>query len=89
MSCRLLVCLVVVSLLAGCSKQEPSKAEVFKSDQSATITPHGRIIPESVKETDDGRITYETEDESRWAVDMEKAPDGQYRYGKPEPVKSE
>jgi len=82
---RLLICLILLTGLVGCSKQEPTKAEVFKNEQSATLTPHGKIDPESVKETATG-VSYETTDKSKWDVTMEKAADGQYRYGIPDRV---
>jgi hypothetical protein len=82
---RLSICLILLASLVGCNKQEPSKAEAFKADQSATLTPHGKINLDSVQETDRG-VSYETTDKTKWDVSMEKAADGQYRYGTPDRV---
>ncbi len=83
---RSLICLALFTGLVGCSKQEPTRAEAFRNEQGATVTPHGRIILESVKESELG-VSYETIDNTKWNVRMEKAADGQYRYGEPDQVK--
>jgi hypothetical protein len=90
--------LIVASLSgsgSGCDgssatkKPEKSKVDYFKETQASTITTHGRIKMDSVKEVG-GKIEYETDDESgvqKWHVDMTKLADGTYTYGMPEEVK--
>lgn len=44
------------------------KVQLFKKEQEHTQTPNGRIIMDTVEELSDGRIKYQTEDGSTWAV---------------------
>lgn len=63
-----------------------SPAEHFKVHQAPTMTPHGKILMDSVTEND-GRIYYTTEDGRRWRVAYAKRPDGTYRYETPDEVR--
>lgn len=94
--CLLIVICFVAVLNSGCgnsgstsTKQEDtrSKVEYFWDEQGPTMTPHGKIKMETVQETSDGRIQYQTEDGRTWRVDMSKQADGTYRYGTPDEVK--
>lgn len=60
--------------------------QYFKDQQSATMTPNGKIMTDSVTERD-GKIEYGTEDGKRWRVRYSKQADGTYQYGTPEEVK--
>jgi hypothetical protein len=91
----LVLLLVVVCAGARCGRAPkptaPSrpltKVEYFKEKQAATMTPHGAIDMNSVKETPDG-VEYTTTDGNRWHVVLEPAPGGGWRVrGEPEPVK--
>jgi hypothetical protein len=88
--------LLVLGVCAGanCHRSPPrhtvpashlSKVDYFKQAQSATMTPHGAIDMNSVKETTDG-VEYRTTDGRTWRVAMERTTDG-YRFrGDPEVV---
>lgn len=59
-------------------------AEKFRDTQGDTNTPHGKIVPDSVKDNN-GRIDYDTEDGSKWTVDPPRTrADGTPEYGTPE-----
>jgi hypothetical protein len=57
-----------------------AKVDHFKNAQRHTVTPHGKIKLDTVQETSDGRIQYQTSDGRTWRVEMNKQPDGFYRY---------
>lgn len=61
-------------------------AQYFKEQQANTMTPHGKIMTDSVEEKD-GKIQYKTEDGKQWRVGHSKRADGTYQYGMPEEVK--
>src|SRR5262249_16322995 len=93
--CVLLV--LVVALLCGarCNRpggkvtgpsKPPTKLEDFKQKQAATMTAHGTIDMNSVKETPEG-VEYRTTDGNTWRVTMERTGDGWRTRGDPEPVK--
>src|SRR4051812_13264738 len=63
-----------------------SPGRYFKERQTSTVTPHGKIVIESVAEKD-GQIEYKTEDGKQWRVTYSKQADGTYQYGTPEEVK--
>jgi hypothetical protein len=83
---------LLVGGLAGCGGETPpspttrSKVQIFKDDQGATMTPHGKIRLESVQEVN-GRIQYQTDEGKTWQVDMTKKADGTYQYGTPDEVR--
>jgi hypothetical protein len=60
--------------------------EYFRDTQSATITPHGRVLADTATERD-GKMEYATEDGKQWRVGYSKRADGMYQYGTPEEVK--
>jgi hypothetical protein len=60
--------------------------QYFRDEQEATVTPHGRILTDSVEERD-GKIEYSTQDGRRWRVGFSKRADGTYEYETPEAVK--
>lgn len=76
---------VVLLLLAGCGSSEKplSPAERFKKEQAVTVTPHERIVLETVRDTADGRIFYQTTDGSKWIVEFANNADGSVRYSAP------
>ena len=89
--------LLLVGVLAGAhcnrsarSPKSPtpttSKVEAFRQQQSATMTPHGTIDMDSLKETPDG-VEYRTSDGRRWRVAMEQSANGWRPRGEPEEVK--
>ncbi len=92
---RVALLLLILIAVAGaqCRRNPPSpppvlrgKVEYFKQTQAATMTPHGAIDMDSVKETPEG-VEYRTSDGHTWRVVMEPAGRG-YRYrGDPEEVK--
>ena len=63
-----------------------SPALYFKEQQSSTMTPHGKIMMDSVEEKD-RKIQYKTEDGKTWRVGYSKRADGTYQYGMPEETK--
>jgi hypothetical protein len=69
--------------LAGCRPAPASKIGRFRADQEGTVTPHGRIKMDTVDETADGRISYETSDGASFVVDARENADGTLRYGQP------
>lgn len=92
--CWLLPALFAVVLVSagGCGESTASKADTrsaaqyFKEKQTNTVTPHGKIMTNSVKEKD-GKIQYKTEDGKEWLVTYTKRADGTYQYGMPDEVK--
>jgi hypothetical protein len=60
--------------------------QYFKDQQSATMTPNGKIMIDTVAEKD-GKIEYATEDGKRWRVSYSKRADGTYQYGTPDEMK--
>ncbi len=85
----LLCCLI--ALTTGCSRppaQSPAEEALsyFKSRQSATVTPHGKIRIDTVAEKD-GKLRYTTQDGSAWMVTYVKQADGTFQYGTPEEAK--
>jgi hypothetical protein len=93
---RVLLLVLLVVACAGASCRRPArttvpkgpltKVEYFKQTQSATMTPHGSIVLDSVKETPDG-VEYKTSDGSSWKVIVERTVDGYRVRGDPEAVK--
>ncbi len=61
-------------------------AQYFKEQQAFTVTPHGKILTDTVTEQD-GRIRYATEDGKQWSVGYSKRADGTYQYGTPDHIK--
>lgn len=88
-----LATLLLLALLAsGCGgagndSRKPidtrTAVQYFKEEQTATVTPHGRIRTDTVTERD-GRIEYETDNGMKWTVAYSKRADGTYRYDTPE-----
>jgi hypothetical protein len=85
---------VLTVAVVGCGDTTPttapppdtrSAAEYFREQQAGTVTPHGRVLADTVGEAD-GRLEYATEDGRRWRVAYSKRADGTYRYGTPEPA---
>jgi hypothetical protein len=81
----------VLAAGVGCSSgtapaDSRSAGHYFKEEQVRTVTPHGRIMTDSVAETD-GQIEYRTEDGKRWRVRYSKRADGTYEYGTPDEVR--
>jgi hypothetical protein len=91
----LLMVFCIVAVNSGCdgsksttkTEDTRSKVEYFRDTQAATMTPHGKIKMETIQETSNGRIQYQTVDGKTWRVDMTKQADGTYRYGMPDEVK--
>jgi len=94
---RLLCAYLIAGLLGGCggsgsgsrppNKQDArSRVEYFRDTQGSTVTPHGKIKMETVREVD-GKVQYQTDDGRTWRVEMTRQADGTYRYGTPEEVK--
>jgi PDZ domain len=67
-------------------EQHSTPAQYFKEHQAYTITPHGKLIIDSVEEVD-GKIQYKTEDGKQWRVSYSKQADGTCQYGTPDEVK--
>jgi hypothetical protein len=65
---------------------ERTPGQYFKDQQSATMTPNGKIMIGTVTEKD-GKIEYATEDGKRWRVSYSERADGTYQYGTPDEVK--
>lgn len=94
-SVYLLVMFCLISALSsGCNKSEPTqqkhqqtKLEYFKERQAATMTTNGKIKMDTIQETPDGRIQYQTDDGKTWRVTMTKQADGTYSYGMPDEVR--
>lgn len=61
-------------------------AEYFMQQQAATVTPHGKILVDTVAEVN-GMIEYSTEDGTRWRVSYSRLADGTYQYGMPEAIR--
>src|SRR5262245_701379 len=76
----------------GCGGSSTTKSDTrnagqyFKEQQANTMTPHGKIMTDSVVEKD-GKIEYKTEDGKHWRVTYSKRADGTYQYGMPDEVK--
>jgi hypothetical protein len=94
---RLIRILLGVTLLAGAagcggssSTPKPpdtrTPAQYFREQQSATVTPNGKIMTDTVTEQD-GKIQYSTEDGKRWEVNHSKRADNTYEYGTPTELK--
>lgn len=73
-------------LIVGCSNESvpPDPATHFNQTQGHTVTPHGRVVPNSATD-ESGYIHYETEDGSKWRVRY-NADEGDYRYGNAESI---
>ena len=87
------VTVVSVALFCGgCSSSTTSHAasrtagQYFKEQQSATMTPNGKIMVDTVTEKND-KIEYETQDGKKWRVTYSKQADGTYQYGTPDELK--
>jgi hypothetical protein len=76
---RCIWCVMVLSLCAavlGCDSDKPAQpgssppdpVKYFRETQSNTMTPHGRVLTDTVTKTPDGLITYGTDDGSTWKV---------------------
>jgi hypothetical protein len=70
----------------GCTEQESEaqkKVRYFKNNQAPAIMMGGKIKMETVKARDDGKIEFETENNTRYCVEMNRDPDGNtYKYDK-------
>ncbi|HZT82926.1 MAG TPA: hypothetical protein VFA26_22030 [Gemmataceae bacterium] len=66
-----------------------NRVEYFKQKQAETYLPNGRqkVVLDTVEETPDGRIRYQTTDGQTWVVEMKPTGDGRYKFGWPEPAK--
>jgi hypothetical protein len=85
-----LIIAMILSAMWGCSSKQAdtrSALQHFKDEQAATVTPHGRIMMETVKELDSSSFLYQTEDGKHWAVQYSKRADGTYEYCTPEETK--
>ena len=51
------------------------------------MTPHGKIKMDTIQDTPDAKIQYQTEDGRTWRVTATKKADGTYQYGTPDEVK--
>jgi len=76
------------ALTVGCFPTGTAKspADYFRENQTATMTPHGKIKTETVEEKN-GKITYQTTDGKKWQVGYSKRADGTYEYTGLEEVK--
>src|SRR3954468_10649050 len=63
----------------------PSPAQYFKETQKSTMTTHGKVRTETVREQGD-KIRYETDDGKKWIVGYSKRDDGTYDYQTPRPA---
>jgi len=80
--------ITVIAPFAGCDSAPANKIGRFKTEQGATVTPHGRINVDTAHETADGRISYETSDGASFVVDSHENADGTLRYGEPTRVQT-
>jgi hypothetical protein len=83
---------VALLFLPSCGgSSTPSKplspVDYFKKKQGGISTPHGKIQGDSVREGQDGKIQYRTENGTNWQVEMKQKADGTYSYGEPVEVK--
>ncbi len=93
--CGFAVLLIVACAGTSCKKAAPppiptkvlGKAEYFKQKQANTVTPHGTIDMDTVKETAEG-VEYRTSDGRHWQVVMERTPTGWRVRGDPQEVKT-
>ena len=83
---------MLLGIQCGCSPEEAvsdvpmSPTEYFDEIQSDTETPHGRVVPGSAREADDGRIQYDTPEGT---FETTAHPNGQgYRFSDVEQVES-
>ena len=77
-------------VLIGCGEATPKKplspAEHFKKTQTHTMTPDGRVIPESVTEIGDGILHYKTATGAEFTIHTTPTDNG-YRYSNAERVR--
>ena len=82
-----------MALPAGCGRGSASSTRVegvsqspadrFRESQKDTVTPHGRIVPSSVRDRD-GKIDYDTTDGSKWTIDPPTRAGGTTKYDPPQ-----
>ena len=83
------ICVLVLmtfALSSGCGKKEKSMTDHFLESQGTTVTPHGRIIAESVRSVSGNKIQYETDGGGVFQITAEKQ-NGGYKYSAPEKIK--
>ena len=89
---RIVICLCAFVVFSGCESQsEPNStaatpAELFKIDQQDTMTPHGAIVPGSIRDGSNGSVEYRTSNGDLWRTHMNKRGDGSHSWVEPEPV---
>ena len=89
---RIVLCLCAFVIVSGCGSKSESKskpatpAEIFKQEQAGTMTPHGKIVPGSIRNGSDGRVKYGTSDGTTWQTRMIKHGDGSRSWAEPEPA---
>ncbi len=82
-----------VALPAGCGRGSSASTKVgissqspaarFRETQKDTVTPHGKIVPSSVRDRD-GKIDYDTTDGSKWTIDPPTRAGGTTKYEPPQ-----
>ncbi len=80
--------LAVMISCAGCgptASRPACPAAHFDETQANTVFPHGRYVPGSAQEVDNGYIQYETDDGSNWRTRYTPTGNG-YGYGNVERV---
>ena len=86
---RIVLCLCVFVAFSGCGSKSKSEtpAERFKSEQAGTMTPHGKIVPGSIRDGSDETVLYGTSNGDRWQTREIKNDDGTgTTWAEPEPV---
>jgi len=90
----LLVVFCFAALNPGCKDKETTGGTDARSEklkyfdkQQPSVMPNGKIKMDTVKETSDDKIEYQTDDGKTWRVKMTKGADGEYRYDTPDEVK--
>ncbi len=69
----------------GCSR-EKTAVEHFKETQANTVTPHGKIKMDSVQQSSDNKVQYETESGKKMEVTVDKKANG-FKYSDSQPIK--
>jgi len=74
-------------LMSGCGKgtstppPKPTPAVRFDSAHGGiTTTPHGRVVKGSARDEPDGRVSYQTDDDSSWVVTPSESPEGEIDF---------
>jgi hypothetical protein len=80
---------IALTICAGCETGASTPAEHFNESQQLTPTPHGRILPDSAEDVQDGKLRYRTEDGS--TVEVTPLPNGDdgYYYVDPKRIDEE